>query len=637
MSRNNSNSSSTSSSPLLTTTSNFNKDNIEKQIEQWKEKLNKYICPISQQLMIDPVIIESGHTFERSSIEQWLKFNNTCPITRSTLNVKFFTPNFGLKSTIYEKVEKFIKKVIKHIKLWSNDNNLIDLCFELINESLDLIKNNNNFNNYQKELINLKFNILLNQKINESKLWESYIKLINELNEISLKILQLQKLENKLTVNYLDKYYEKLLNLLIEYKKNDNLLKEVFTKYCKLNYVLSNKLIDSILDYLNNDDIKLEYLIILFNNNEKYDKDNLLQKLIKIKISNKMKQEFISFFRNLINKINYTSCFIFESTLELLIDFIKDYNELKKEKIIIYKELYKNSNDIKYLELTYELNKNDKETELQLLNKYLELNLLDKYLNLYIKVNENKLDSSNIVLFKLLQNQNKKIDNLQQFNTHQNNEIINLKINKLQQTNTELNNSINNLQQENINLKKNYLFLQKTINNTNNFINNCLLQKINFKKKLQEWNNIIINNFENKYPEYDYVNIINIETPLNVEKEEYFSSDEFEVFGLKWYICIYPKGDSRSKENECSIYLYLNSLQYENENEEEREISSIKIKYLIDSINLNENRNFEYNFTKLEGYGNINFKQSNFIPIIKNDLQIFSIVIGMKKLDIQFK
>ncbi|KAL9649333.1 hypothetical protein ABK040_014635 [Willaertia magna] len=614
--QNNNNSPSTSSSPLTTqSSSSFNKDEVEKQIEEWKNKLKTFICPISQQLMIDPVIIsETGQTYDRKTIEEWLQKQNTCPSTGIKLKSKTLTPNYIAKSAINENVEKFIKKVIKNVKLWTNNVNLFEICVEIINESLDLIKNNNSFKNYQKELYELKFNILLNEK-NEDKLFDNYIKLINELNDINFKILQLQKLENKLTKDTkLEKFYEELLKLLIAHKKNDNLLKEMFTKYCKLSYFYDYFLINSILNYLNNDDIKLEYLIILFNN--EYRINDVLEKLIKIKISNKMKQEFISFFRNLMKKIDFNK---FETeflqypiiykkisnlTLKSLIDFIKDYKELNKEKVIIYKELYNNTNDIKYLEIIYELNENDKEIENQLLNEYLKLNSIDKYLNLYIKVNENKLDSNNIVLFKLLQIQNNEINNLKQINVNQNQKID---------------------------------ILQQIINNTNSFVNN-LLENKNLNNEIQEWKNQqIINNFKIKYPDYDYVNIINIETPLNVKKEEYFFSDEFEVFGLKWKIKIYPKGNSKSKEAECSIYLHLNSLQYKNENEEEKEISSIKIKCLIDNTNLNDNRNYESIFTKIEGRGYSTFKQSNFIPIIKNDKQIFSVVIGMKKLDIEFE
>jgi U-box domain len=36
-----------------------------------------FICPITQEIMLDPVIVtSSGKTYERNAIEQWLKNNN---------------------------------------------------------------------------------------------------------------------------------------------------------------------------------------------------------------------------------------------------------------------------------------------------------------------------------------------------------------------------------------------------------------------------------------------------------------------------------------------------------------------------------------------------------------------------------
>ena len=35
------------------------------------------VCPITQEVMEDPVITSDGHTFERSAIEAWLGKNNT--------------------------------------------------------------------------------------------------------------------------------------------------------------------------------------------------------------------------------------------------------------------------------------------------------------------------------------------------------------------------------------------------------------------------------------------------------------------------------------------------------------------------------------------------------------------------------
>ncbi|KAL9649338.1 hypothetical protein ABK040_014640 [Willaertia magna] len=582
------------SSSSTNNTSSFNKDEIEKQIEEWKNKyLNKYICSISQQLMIDPVIIsETGQTYDRKEIEEWLQKQNTCPTTGIKLKSKLLTPNYFAKSAMNENVGKFIKKVVKNVKLWCNDVNLIEICSELINESLDLVKNNNNFNSLQIDLNMLQFDILLNnQNIEEQVLFDKYIKLVKELPNLNDKIVQLQKLENKLTNEaFLQQFFFELLNLLIELKNdsNINLLIEVFTKYCKLNNVDSN-LIDNILDFIQDNEMKLNCIILLFNNTN-YSRNILLEILLNIKID-KFNEEFINFFKDLLKEVNLN-----EINLNNLINFFENCNELKEEQIIIFEKLFKNTNEVKYLESLYELDNNNKDLELQLLSEYLKLNLMDKYLNLYIKLNEDKLDSFNIIFLKYLQNQNNKIEN-------QNKEII-----ILQNENLKLKNKFNNLE-------------------------NSLL----YCNNLKEWKNQqIINNFKIKYPEYDYVNIINIETPLNIKKEERFSSDEFEVFGLKWKICIFPKGNSKSKENKCAIYLWLNSLQYKNENEEEKEISSIKIKYLIDSINLNENINIEYDFINMIGYGYCNFKQLNFIPIIKNDKQIFSVVIGMKKLDIEF-
>ncbi len=42
-------------------------------------------CPITQELMRDPVKTPSGHLFERSAIERWIDRNGTNPMTRDQL------------------------------------------------------------------------------------------------------------------------------------------------------------------------------------------------------------------------------------------------------------------------------------------------------------------------------------------------------------------------------------------------------------------------------------------------------------------------------------------------------------------------------------------------------------------------
>ncbi|KAF2305034.1 hypothetical protein GH714_001207 [Hevea brasiliensis] len=59
-------------------------------------------CPISLEIMSDPVILSSGHTFDRASIQRWLDSGHrTCPITKLPLpDHPPLIPNHALRSLI---------------------------------------------------------------------------------------------------------------------------------------------------------------------------------------------------------------------------------------------------------------------------------------------------------------------------------------------------------------------------------------------------------------------------------------------------------------------------------------------------------------------------------------------------------
>ncbi|KAL8057906.1 hypothetical protein ABFX02_04G214100 [Erythranthe guttata] len=63
-----------------------------------------FLCPISMQLMKDPVTVSTGITYDRGSIEKWLFTckNSTCPVTKQTLTpaTEYFTPNHTLRRLI---------------------------------------------------------------------------------------------------------------------------------------------------------------------------------------------------------------------------------------------------------------------------------------------------------------------------------------------------------------------------------------------------------------------------------------------------------------------------------------------------------------------------------------------------------
>lgn len=60
-----------------------------------------FCCPLSLELMSDPVIVASGQTYERVFIRKWLDLGyNVCPKTRQTLGHSNLIPNYTVKQLI---------------------------------------------------------------------------------------------------------------------------------------------------------------------------------------------------------------------------------------------------------------------------------------------------------------------------------------------------------------------------------------------------------------------------------------------------------------------------------------------------------------------------------------------------------
>jgi hypothetical protein len=59
------------------------------------------LCPITQELFVDPVITCDGHSYERSAIQKWFDSrHNTSPLTGQRLPALTLTPNLQLKSQV---------------------------------------------------------------------------------------------------------------------------------------------------------------------------------------------------------------------------------------------------------------------------------------------------------------------------------------------------------------------------------------------------------------------------------------------------------------------------------------------------------------------------------------------------------
>ncbi|KAF9594898.1 hypothetical protein IFM89_035059, partial [Coptis chinensis] len=89
-----------------------------------------YICPITSQLLTDPVTLETGQTYERKAIQEWLqRGNTTCPITRQPLSAN------ALPKTNYV-LNRLITSWRYHLILRNGFNNGKDLV-EVLGEILE--------------------------------------------------------------------------------------------------------------------------------------------------------------------------------------------------------------------------------------------------------------------------------------------------------------------------------------------------------------------------------------------------------------------------------------------------------------------------------------------------------------------
>ncbi|XP_048593781.1 U-box domain-containing protein 5 isoform X3 [Brassica napus] len=57
-------------------------------------------CPLSLTVMYDPVIISSGHTFERMWIQKWFECNDSCPVSKRILDDFTLQSNVAMKDQI---------------------------------------------------------------------------------------------------------------------------------------------------------------------------------------------------------------------------------------------------------------------------------------------------------------------------------------------------------------------------------------------------------------------------------------------------------------------------------------------------------------------------------------------------------
>eukprot|EP01032_Pedospumella_encystans_P031847 gene31847-35948_t len=62
---------------------------------------DEFICPITYELMRDPVVASDGHTYEKAAIEKWLKNHKISPRSGEPMDV-LTIPNINIKKLIQD-------------------------------------------------------------------------------------------------------------------------------------------------------------------------------------------------------------------------------------------------------------------------------------------------------------------------------------------------------------------------------------------------------------------------------------------------------------------------------------------------------------------------------------------------------
>ncbi|KAJ0964075.1 hypothetical protein J5N97_029197 [Dioscorea zingiberensis] len=99
------------------------------------EPLESFYCPITRDVMEEPVEVSSRQTFERKAIEKWLADgNSTCPLTMLPLDTSILRPNYSLRKAIEEWKERNTIIYIGSIKTklgWVDEQEVISCLGQL--------------------------------------------------------------------------------------------------------------------------------------------------------------------------------------------------------------------------------------------------------------------------------------------------------------------------------------------------------------------------------------------------------------------------------------------------------------------------------------------------------------------------
>jgi hypothetical protein len=101
---------------------------------------NEFRCPLTLEIMEDPVMTRLGHSFERNELFLWLQKNQVCPLTRNPLKLSDIITNKALKGKIQEWKKKNGQTIEDSNESDDFKGVLDSLCFLTLKSDKHMIK-----------------------------------------------------------------------------------------------------------------------------------------------------------------------------------------------------------------------------------------------------------------------------------------------------------------------------------------------------------------------------------------------------------------------------------------------------------------------------------------------------------------
>ena len=115
-----------------------------KKLSVFKMDLMDFRCPITHQILLEPIVASDSHIYEKTAFEKWIKDNNISPFTGARLENKNYTKCFAISKMLEEylknnpKLRKeqfgYIKKKFSGRTLCELFEKNIDECIAYLNE-----------------------------------------------------------------------------------------------------------------------------------------------------------------------------------------------------------------------------------------------------------------------------------------------------------------------------------------------------------------------------------------------------------------------------------------------------------------------------------------------------------------------